>query len=67
MGHTEIAFNPAFRISALLRCNHREGDIVKIGKSAHDGRIIRKTAVAVELEKTFENPLDILRPRLAVL
>jgi hypothetical protein len=60
MGHPKIPLDHFPRIGSLLMRDYDQGPSVEFAESADDGRIITKTSVTVELNKTFEHPPEVV-------
>jgi hypothetical protein len=60
MRHPKIPLDHFSRIASLLMSDHDHGSAIKFAESADDGRVITKSSVAVELDKTVKYSPEIV-------
>ncbi len=60
IGHAKVAGDVIFGIAPLLMAEHHDRLTRELGDTAHEGRIIKAVAIAVEFKPVVANGLDII-------
>ena len=67
VGRAEVALHPLPHVLALVNGDDGDGLALQGGDAPHNGRVVGKTPVPVELDKVLKDVLDVREPRGPVL